>query len=145
CTTVFNLINGAYVLFADGHVNPQSRVPIEGGPSWIHTSRYRIDAKADGAQSQGMMHGPMLQTLLEDRFKLKIHRETREVPAYALTVAKGGIKLNTFKEGSCIPLDLKIFEQFPPPPFPELPPGQQYCGGTDPNDGTRWVASIVWM
>ena len=39
------------------------------------------------------MRGPMLQTLLEDRFKLKIHHEAREVPAYALTVAKGGPKL----------------------------------------------------
>jgi uncharacterized protein (TIGR03435 family) len=72
------------------------------------------------------------------RFKLKIRRETREVPAYALTVAKGGPKLRPFKEGSCTPLDPKILEQFPPQPFPELPPGQEYCGGTDP-EGKRWV------
>ncbi len=47
----------------------------------------------------------MLQTLLEERFKLKVHWETKEVPVYALTVAKGGPKLQPFKEGSCIPLD----------------------------------------
>ena len=77
-----------------------------------------------------MMRGPMLQTLLEDRFKLKIHHETREVPAYALTVAKGGLKLHRFQEGNCIPRDYtSFFEQFPPQPFPELPPGQKYCGG----------------
>ncbi len=145
CTTVMNLIRGAYVLFANGHVNPRSRVPVEGGPAWINSGRYQIDAKAEGARSQGMMHGPMLQTLLEDRFKLKIHRETREVPAYAMTVAKGGLKLHPFKEGSCTPLDLTIFEQFPPPPFPELPPGQEYCGGIDPNDGARWVATLATM
>ncbi len=127
---MINLITGAYVLFANGHVNPQSRVPIEGGPAWINSIRYRIDARADSAKGQGMMRGPMLQTLLEDRFKLKIHHETREVPVYALTVAKGGLKLHPFQEGSCVPRDFtRFFEQFPPQPLPELPPGQKYCGG----------------
>jgi hypothetical protein len=117
CATVKSLINQAYVFFANGHVNRPS-VSVEGGPGWINSERYQVDAKAEGSQSQGMMHGPMLQALLEDRFKLKIHRETREAPAYALTVAKGGPKLHPFKEGSCVPLDLdKILEQFPPPPF----------------------------
>jgi uncharacterized protein (TIGR03435 family) len=143
CTTVASLIKQAYVLFADGHVNPRSRVAVGGGPAWINSTTYRIDAKPSGPQSQGMMHGPMLQTLLEDRFKLKIHRESREVPAYAVTVAKGGPKLHPFQKGSCTPLDLTILEQFPPPPFPELPAGQTYCGGIDPNDGTRWVATLT--
>jgi uncharacterized protein (TIGR03435 family) len=47
----------------------------------------------------------MLQALLEDRFKLKIRHETREVPAYALTVAKSGLKLRRVEEGSCTPID----------------------------------------
>ena len=128
CSTVMDLITGAYVLFANGHVNPRSRVPVEGGPAWINSVRYQIDAKADGARGQGMMRGPMLQTLLEDRFKLKMHHESREVPVYALTVAKGGLKLHSFQEGSCIPRDFTVLEQFPPQPFPELPPGQKYCG-----------------
>jgi len=51
-----------------------------------------------------MMNGPMLQALLEDRFKLRAHRETREVPIYALTVAKDGAKLRPF-QGTCIPRD----------------------------------------
>ena len=72
----------------------------------------------------------MLQALLEDRFKLKIHRESREVAVYALTVAKGGPKLKPFKEGSCTPVDLAN-------PAPPLSPGQPIpllCGmvrGTD--------------
>src|SRR5579864_9040183 len=128
CSTVMDLITGAYVLFANGHVNPRSRVPVEGGPAWINSVRYQIDAKADGARGQGMMRGPMLQTLLEDRFKLKIHHETREVQAYALTLAKGGLKLHPFKEGNCIPRDFtRFFEHFPPQPFPDLPAGQKYC------------------
>jgi uncharacterized protein (TIGR03435 family) len=40
----------------------------------------------------------MLQMLLEDRFKLKTHRETKEIPAYWLVVAKGGPKLRDVKE-----------------------------------------------
>jgi len=140
CTTNKSLINQAYVFFANGHVNPLvAGASVEGGPGWINSERYQVDAKAESPQSQGMMHGPMLQTLLEERFKLKIRRETREVPAYALTVAKGGPKLHPFKEGSCTPLDPKILEQFPPQPFPELPPGQEYCGGIDPEAGGRWV------
>lgn len=141
CTSVRNLIEGAYVLFANGHVNPRSRISVEGGPAWIVSERYQIDAKPESTQGQGMMRGPMLQTLLEERFKLKIHRESREVPAYALTVAKGGSKLRRFKEGTCVPLDLTIFEQFPPPPMPELPAGQKYCGGVDPSDGSRWIGA----
>jgi uncharacterized protein (TIGR03435 family) len=139
-----DLITGAYVLFANGHVNPRSRIPVEGGPTWINSVRYQINAKADGARGQGMMRGPMLQTLLEDRFKLKIHHETKEVPAYALTVARGGLKLHPFQEGRCIPRDYTLFfEQFPPQPFPELPPGQKYCeDGVTEQRGTVTMEAI---
>ena len=50
-------------------------------------------------------HGPMPQSLLEDRFHLKIHREVKEAPMYALTVAKGGFKLKPIKDGDCTPID----------------------------------------
>ncbi len=46
----------------------------------------------------------MLQALLEDRFKLRIHLETRQIPVYELTVAAGGPKLKPAQEGSCISL-----------------------------------------
>jgi uncharacterized protein (TIGR03435 family) len=141
-----NLINGAYVLFATGYVNPRSRVPVEGGPAWIRSARYQIDAKADSARGQGMMRGPMLQTLLEDRFRLKIRHETREVPAYVLTVAKGGLKLQPFQEGSCIPRDFARFvEQFPPQPFPDLPAGQKYCGGVSDEQGGTVTLEAIGM
>lgn len=106
CQDTFHFISGAYVLFANGRLNPVSTVQISGGPPWINSDLYEINAKAEGPASRAMMNGPMLQALLEDRFKLKIHPETREVPVYALTVAKGGPKLKPFKEGSCIPEDL---------------------------------------
>jgi uncharacterized protein (TIGR03435 family) len=128
CQTAKGLIQGAYVAFANGHsVTPGyvRHVQIEGGPSWIDFDRFEINARAKGAASQILMAGPMMQGLLEDRFNLKIHLETREVPAYALTVAKGGPKLKPFHEGSCtpIPLDL-ILSTFLPP---DLPPNDHYC------------------
>ena len=68
---------------------------------WLQPGRYEIDAKADGNSSRNQMF-LMLQSLLEDRFRLKMHRETRDLPAYALVAAKGGLKLPPPKEGGCI-------------------------------------------
>jgi uncharacterized protein (TIGR03435 family) len=115
CNTVEALVRIAYVLNASGSmIRDPSAPPVEGGPNWVRSDLYQIDAKAEGAPSDGLMMGPMMQTLLEDRFHLKIHRETREVPVYALTVAKGGSKLKPFQEGSCIPRDVPFR-----PPSPE--------------------------
>lgn len=116
CTTVQRFIQQAYGLFANGHENLLSSVTITGGPAWTDSDFYQIDAEAEGNQSQAMMNGPMLQALLEDRFKLKIHRETREVPVYALTVATGAPKLQPF-QGTCIPWDSSNFYHPPPPPL----------------------------
>jgi uncharacterized protein (TIGR03435 family) len=119
---VESLIVQAYVLFSNGHgrsmpaVNGESFV--QGGPPWIKSDPYTIDAKPEGTQTSAMMRGPMLQALLEDRFKLKIHRESREVRAYTLVVGKGGAKLQPTIEGTCTPVDLT---QSPRPP---LAPGQ---------------------
>jgi uncharacterized protein (TIGR03435 family) len=44
----------------------------------------------------------MLQTLLEERFQLKVHRETKELPVFVLTVARSGLKMQPTKEGSCL-------------------------------------------
>jgi len=55
------------------------------------------------ATDKAVMDGPMLRYLLEERFHLKLRRETREVPAYALTVAKSGLKLRPSDGWSCAP------------------------------------------
>ncbi|MBZ5626916.1 MAG: TIGR03435 family protein [Acidobacteriia bacterium] len=65
---------------------------VAGGPDWINTGRYDLNAKAEKPSSTADLD-LMLQDLLADRFKLKFHRETRELPVYALTVDKGGPKL----------------------------------------------------
>ena len=62
------------------------------GPSWIDSERYDISARASGPAGKEQLR-PMLQSLLLDRFHLALHRETRDVPGYALVVAKGGPRL----------------------------------------------------
>jgi len=119
CQTVRSLIGTAYVAFATGVRVTPLKVPIEGGPAWIGSERYEIKARAEGVKNQAMMYGPLLQALLEDRFQLRIHRETREAPVYALIVLKKGAKLRPFKEESCNPYD--ITASFPPPPATENP------------------------
>jgi uncharacterized protein (TIGR03435 family) len=116
CQTVKNLIQSAYISYANAHFNFMDSMPIEGGPAWINSDRYQINAKAEGTPGNEIMRGPMMQALLEDRFKVKLHREIREVPVYALTVAKSGPKLQPFQAGSCFVLD------FTKPPQPDTKP-----------------------
>jgi uncharacterized protein (TIGR03435 family) len=98
---------------------------ISGDPPWISTDHYDIQAKSEGNVSVQQMEGPMLQALLEDRFKLMFHRETRQLPVYELTVAKGGIKLERSKEGSCIPYSVDALPPSAPAPGA---PRLNYCG-----------------
>jgi bla regulator protein blaR1 len=102
CAKVMTLLKDAYITFADGQTRgfAVQAPPIEGAPAWISSDLYTIEATADGTPGQPMMRGPMMQSLLEDRFHLKLHRETRSGPAYELTVAKGGSKLKA-NGGSC--------------------------------------------
>jgi uncharacterized protein (TIGR03435 family) len=94
-------------------------IKIEGGPGWINSDRYLIEAKSEGVQTVPMKAGPMMQALLEDRFQLKVHRETREGLIYELTVAKGGSKVQPAKQGPCLASD---FAGLPlPPGLPRLP------------------------
>src|SRR5580765_5242991 len=72
------------------------RYQIGGLPNWGDSGRdvYDVAAKVGGDRPPTLEQARrMLQTLLADRFQLKIHHETRELPAYALTIAKGGSKL----------------------------------------------------
>jgi uncharacterized protein (TIGR03435 family) len=106
CVHVSTLINQAYSIFAGGQSKlPPYPAPIERLPSWADSERYTIEAKPQGNPGAGIMRGPMLQALLEDRFALKIRRETREGRVYPMTVANGGSKLPPFHSG-CTPYDL---------------------------------------
>jgi uncharacterized protein (TIGR03435 family) len=88
-STLRQLINAAYGI-------PDFR--ISGTTGWMNSDRFDIEAKAAGDPPREQMQR-MLQILLADRFKLAVHRETRELPTYDLLVANGGPK---FKEGKCV-------------------------------------------
>jgi uncharacterized protein (TIGR03435 family) len=98
---------------------------ILGAPSWIDSEHYDIEAKVDDSSAdvqrkltsdeQGAQLRLMLQSLLADRFKLTLHHDTRELPIYALVVAKNGPKLH---ESSATPDDAA-------PPGPLTPDGPQ--------------------
>lgn len=62
------------------------------GPEFIASERYDIVAKIPEGTRRDQLT-PMLQTLLEDRFKLKSHRTKKDFPVYALIVNKGGLKI----------------------------------------------------
>lgn len=74
---------------------------ISGGPEWMNSSGFVIEAKAAGNPDRSQI-SLMLQSLLEDRFKLKVHRENKVLPLYFLTVAKNGLKLPKSTEGDCV-------------------------------------------
>jgi uncharacterized protein (TIGR03435 family) len=72
---------------------------IISGPGWIDTERFDVVAKAEGNPAPAQPGGPpgpmqlMLQSLLEERFKLRMHRETQELPIFALTMARSDRRL----------------------------------------------------
>ncbi len=73
-----------------------------GGPGWLATDLFALEAKAATPANDDQLR-LMLQTLLSQRFKLVMHRETRVMPVWALTVAKGGPKLHEMKPGESVP------------------------------------------
>jgi uncharacterized protein (TIGR03435 family) len=62
------------------------------GPDWLASERFDIAAKLPAGAAREQVPD-MLKALLEDRFQVKVHRETKEFPVYALMVAKGGLKM----------------------------------------------------
>ena len=66
---------------------------ISGGPGWISSDRFDVEGKAEDRNADFDQLRLMLRALFEDRFKLKLHRETKRSNVYALVVAKGGAKL----------------------------------------------------
>jgi uncharacterized protein (TIGR03435 family) len=67
---------------------------LVGGPSWIGSDRFDIEAKPEtaGPMSQAIIQS-VLRQILEERFAIKVHRETRELPIYALVVARSDGRL----------------------------------------------------
>jgi uncharacterized protein (TIGR03435 family) len=110
---------------------------ISGGPGWVTTDRWDMEARAEEG-SITPPNGPpdpntpdamaiRLQSLLEDRFQLKFHRETRDLPIYELSLAKGGLKLKLSEDQT----------PYQPPERGAPPPPPLQRGGAMPRFSMR--------
>jgi bla regulator protein blaR1 len=100
---------------------------VLGGPSWTGSEFYEVIAKAENPNANLAQLRVMLQTLLADRFQLRLRRDTREMPIYELQPAKSGLKIESSKPGTCNAFD-------PNAPRPRLDPQHpaphpNLCGG----------------
>ena len=119
---------------------------LTGGPDWIRTERFDVNATADEDLPTWTPAGPppvvlsMLRALLADRFKLTTHKETRELPVYALVKARSDGRLGpraSISTSDCEAMLAGRSGAQPPPSKPEEPPmcgmrigpGQMLLGG----------------
>jgi uncharacterized protein (TIGR03435 family) len=87
---------GTSLKFLIGIAYEKAPAQISGGPSWIDVDRFEIDARPETVVPglEGYKRTKlMLQSLLEERFKLAVHTETRQEPVYELVLTKTGSKL----------------------------------------------------
>jgi uncharacterized protein (TIGR03435 family) len=117
-------------------------VPILGGPSWFGDDRWNITAKWNAEPAGGHITMKlveteqarmelMLRTLLEQRFQLRLHRETRDLPVYELTLANP----RKLKQTNCTVFDPDNFT----PSEPGQPPAD-YCGSSrEGRRGMDWT------
>jgi uncharacterized protein (TIGR03435 family) len=94
-SSIADAINNAYGIL---------EYQLIGAPDWVNSDHYDIEARgaASAGEKEVML---MLQSLFADRFAMKAHLETREMPAYILTVAKGGPKMVFLGSEDCVRFD----------------------------------------
>ena len=101
---------------------------IVGGPDWLKTDWYEIEATAASHDAGKKEMTLMLKSLLDDRFKLRLREERRDLPVYDLVVEKNGHKLRALKDDE-------------PPPCRRIP--SAICGLTTTTDLATWLKYIV--
>lgn len=120
------------ILFAYS-LQPQQ---LTGGPAWLDSDRFDIVAQAEGDLSPTPPGGPpgppqlMMQRLLAERFGLVVHSESREIPVYALTLARRDGQLGPRIKPAAVDC-LALMTKVPggvPVQAPQLPDGRPACG-----------------
>jgi uncharacterized protein (TIGR03435 family) len=107
---------------------------ILGGPAWLNSDTFDITATAEDMTGDNF---PLtLQTLLEDRFKLKVHPETKEGNVYDLTIAKSGLKMQPTQPETCIPFTLSKSR-------PVIPADQKTCGWQQSRSGLKGIGIFI--
>ncbi len=129
--TVTNLQLRALITFAYQIQSFQ----LEGGPDWIRTDRFDILARPEREMPATNGQDPlrmMLRTLLADRFKLVMHKETKELPIFELVVARPDGKLGPQLRPAAVDCAARAAaaRAGTPPPAPTGPPGPGSCGTT---------------
>jgi uncharacterized protein (TIGR03435 family) len=123
------------MLIGAGYGTPQPRPSFEivGGPAWLDTDRFDVVAKAAGNTVPGPSGPPaemflMIQKLLADRFHLVTHGESRELPVYALVMARADGKMGEHLRitGTDCAALMAPGRAGGPPPSPG--PGSPFCG-----------------
>ena len=112
------------------------------GPDWVDSERFSIQATLPNGDSKNQFP-LMLQNLLAERFKLTLHHETRELPAYVLAVGANGLKLRTT---GFSPPPLADKDGFPDMHFPsdfQIAPGKAMF--LQEGGHVRWTANQVSM
>jgi len=131
--SLYDLLVTAYNMRQEG--------PLIGGPAWMNTKFFDVQAKWDDAQietAKGLnvkqmvkQNQLMLQSLLADRFQLKVHAEIQEREVYALVVAKGGPKFKEVEPAASLGAGEAEDGVVAPPPPPPPAPGGKGSGQED--------------
>jgi len=156
CMTMAALIRTAYgYLPQDSDFDPDSRMEFEtvynlggakrdrrirGGPEWIRSEQYTVEAVTRPGVTPSVMdlRGPMLRRLLERRLQMKAHIEREQAPAYALTVARGGLRIKPVTSEACDerPAPGSGLNVRPPRHVADVRLGQKpWCGISDDRNG----------
>ena len=117
------------------------------GPDWLASTRFNIEAKVPPGATEAQLNA-ILRDLLAERFNLTLHRETKAMAVYELTVAKNGPKLQDADMNAPPP---PVREPGSRPPtvglpdragFPQIPPGRPMMLGKMTNGIMRWTAKV---
>jgi uncharacterized protein (TIGR03435 family) len=137
--TLRMLLQSGYQRISPG--TPPGQLQIIGGPNWMDSDRYDVQATVDcsgGVLSRDQLQ-LMVQSMLEDRFQLKAHMETRELQVYNLVVGKDGAKIKASEDqtppalgGGAQPCGPAPSAPPPPPPPPPPPFAGERGGPSDP-------------
>lgn len=123
---------------------------VSGGPSWIGTDRFDVDAKVEDSVVEQLQKLPraerydqlrlMMQSLLAERFQLTVTHENKELPVFALVVAKGGPKLTEVQLPPPNPNGVNGPNNAPPPPAPPAARGGAGGGPPTPPPGGMFMS-----
>jgi uncharacterized protein (TIGR03435 family) len=124
---------------------------ILGGPNWVNSDRWDVEGKAAEGSVTPLAGRPdpnragpvelMLQSLIENRFQLRFHREMRDLPVYELTIAKGGLKMKLSADQS--PVQASGDNR---PPLPgQLRRGQMRMGRGELEASARPLSDFIFF